>query len=96
MSSLRLPFPIVPLASGEPSHYAKHGVGGLHYVGTVDSLGDIPDKLKEPGMIVFVSGTQDLYTWTGTEWASLEYVHNDLFEASLEDIRTSISWVEFE
>jgi hypothetical protein len=96
MSSLRLPFPLVPASPGEASHYAKHGVGGLHYVGTADSLADIPETLKEPGMIVFVSDTHDLYTWTGSAWVLIEYVHQDFFESSVEDIMDLLRWEEFE
>lgn len=96
MSNLKLPFPIVPAASGEPSHYARYGVGGLHYVGTADSLSEIPESLKEPGMLVFVKDVRDIYTWTGDAWALLGYVHQELFEADIEDIRNLLTWEEFE
>jgi len=96
MSNMRLPFPIVPAVPGEVSHYAKYGAGGLHYVGSVDSLDDISDEIKEVGMLVFVGETNDLYTWTGTDWVILEYVKKSLFESDLEDIKNLIDWGEYE
>lgn len=83
----------MPATSGEPSHYAKDGVGGLHYVGTADNLADFPANLKEPGMLVFVRDVLDLYTWTGSEWISLGYLRMGDLEA---DLRNLIGWREFQ
>lgn len=96
MSSLKLPFPIVPAASGEPSHYSKYGVGGLHYVGSVENLADIPVNLKEPGMIVFVMGDQSMWFWTGSAWNNLEIAKASTISGDLEDIRNLLKWEEFE
>jgi hypothetical protein len=96
MSNLRLPFPIVPAAAGEPSHYAKYGVGGLHCVETANDLSGISENLKEPGMIVFVSSTKDLYTWTGSFWVSLGYVQQGSLEEDIDDIKDLLDWKEFD
>lgn len=96
MSNLRLPFPIVPAAAGEPSHYSQYGVGGLHYVGTANDLTGISENLKEPGMIVFVTSTKDLYTWTGTSWESLGYVQQDSLISDINDVKDLLEWGEFD
>jgi hypothetical protein len=87
----------MPASAGEPSHYSRYGVGGLHYVETSSGLSGISENLKEPGMIVFVLDTHDLYTWTGTSWDPLGYVQRETLDSDIGDaINDLLGWREFE
>jgi hypothetical protein len=86
----------MPPTAREPSHYSRYGVGGLHYVETIDDFSEISEIFRESGMLVFVSNTQDLYTWTGNSWSLVNYVHQDLFDTNIEDIRDLLEWEEHE
>ena len=96
MTNMKLPFPIVPAAAGQPSHYSSYGAGGLHTVATESDLASFPEGLKETGMLCFVRDTQAIWFWSGTEWVNLDIAKGSLITGDITDLVNELTWKEYE